>query len=78
MRSADLLGLGVFDDVIAEPLGGAHQDPHAMANSLKSYLSKSLRELSKLSIEQLLDDRYHKFRRMGKFRDLSLEESGEA
>ena len=77
MRSADLLGLGVVDDVIAEPLGGAHQDPHAMANSLKSYLSKSLRELVKLPVDEMLNQRYDKFRRMGKFRDLSLGETTE-
>jgi len=59
--------LGVVDDVIAEPLGGAHRDPHQMAARLKMYLMKSLRELVELPTGELLDGRYQKFRRMGKF-----------
>ena len=78
MRSGDLLRLGVVDDVIAEPLGGAHQDPHAMANSLKSYLVKSLRELRKRSLDELLVGRYEKFRRMGEFREQQLAEAAQA
>ena len=78
MRSGDLLGLGVVDSAIEEPLGGAHQDPHKMANSLKSYLVKSLKELSKLSTDELLEARYQKFRLMGKFHDATLAESSDA
>jgi acetyl-CoA carboxylase carboxyl transferase subunit alpha len=58
---------GVIDHVIPEPLGGAHRDPREMANSLKSYLLRYLRELRPLSIEDLLEARYMKFRRMGVF-----------
>ncbi len=73
MRSGDLVGLGVVDNVIEEPLGGAHRDPHKMANSLKSYLVKSLRELSSQPAEQLLAGRYEKFRQMGQFHDAALD-----
>ena len=58
---------GVVDDVIEEPLGGAHRDPHQMANRLKVYLQKTLRELQQLSTEDLLNARYDKFRKMGVF-----------
>jgi acetyl-CoA carboxylase carboxyl transferase subunit alpha len=58
---------GIIDHVIPEPLGGAHRDPREMANSLKSYLLRYLRELRPLSIEDLLEARYMKFRRMGAF-----------
>lgn len=65
--SEHLPGLGVVDDVIPEPLGGAHQDHQQMAVQLKQYLLKSLRELTSQSVEDLLDNRYGKFRAMGRF-----------
>jgi acetyl-CoA carboxylase carboxyl transferase subunit alpha len=65
--SQDLLRLGVVDQVIEEPLGGAHRDAYQMANRLKMYLVKTLRELVGLDGDKLLADRYAKFRRMGVF-----------
>jgi acetyl-CoA carboxylase carboxyl transferase subunit alpha len=65
MTSADLRGLGVVDDVIAEPLGGAHRAPREMANSLKTYLVRQLRDLNQQPLDQLLAKRYDKFRGMG-------------
>jgi acetyl-CoA carboxylase carboxyl transferase subunit alpha len=65
--SADLKRLGVVDDVIEEPLGGAHRDHHQMAGRLKMYLLKTLRELTTQEPKQLVDSRYEKFRRMGVF-----------
>ncbi len=65
ITSKDLAGLGVVDDVIEEPLGGAHRDPHQAAGRLKTYLLRALRELHGKPIAQLLDARYEKFRRMG-------------
>ena len=67
LTSRHLAELGVIDDVIPEPLGGAHRDPREMGNSLKSYLLRSLRELRGLPVETLLEGRYAKFRRMGVF-----------
>ncbi len=67
--SKDLPGLGVVDDVIEEPLGGAHRDQHQMATRLKAYLSKSLRQLREKPLDELLEARYQKFRRMGVFLD---------
>ncbi len=65
--STDLHEFGVIDDVIEEPLGGAQRDHHQIASRLKMYLIRSLRELQKLSTDDLLAQRYQKFRRMGKF-----------
>ena len=59
--------LGVVDDVIEEPLGGTHRDHHQMAGRMKLYLLRCLKELVGKPIEQLLEDRYQKFRRMGVF-----------
>ena len=67
MTSKDLMRLSVIDDVIREPLGGAHRDHHLMANRLKSYIRTALRELSERPTDQLLEGRYQKFRRMGVF-----------
>lgn len=65
--SADLERLGIIDAVIPEPLGGAHRDHHQTASRLKAFLVKSIRELANIPIEQLVTDRYEKFRRMGQF-----------
>lgn len=67
--SKDLLSFGVVDTVIEEPLGGAHRDHHQMASRLKQYLVKTLRELKAQPLDQLVDGRYEKFRRMGVFVD---------
>ena len=67
--SENLLKMGIVDDVIQEPLGGAHRDHHSMAANLRSYLIKNLKTLSSLPLEELLDARYKKFRKMGVFVD---------
>jgi acetyl-CoA carboxylase carboxyl transferase subunit alpha len=67
MTAGDLLRLGVIDDVIPEPLGGAHRDHRLMANRLKIYLRSMLRELTAADAEKLVELRYQKFRRMGIF-----------
>jgi acetyl-CoA carboxylase carboxyl transferase subunit alpha len=72
MTSKDLLQLGVVDDVLPEPLGGAHRDPHQMANTLKLYLRAQLRELTAIPIEELLERRYQRFRSMGTFYEKGL------
>jgi len=67
LTAADILELGcVIDDVIPEPVGGAHNDPQVAAASVKKYLKKHLDELQKLSPEELIEQRYQKFRAMSK------------
>jgi acetyl-CoA carboxylase carboxyl transferase subunit alpha len=77
LTSQHLAELGVIDEVIAEPLGGAHRDSRAMANTLKTYLLRSLRELRKVPLPALLDKRYEKFSRMGVFEAREQAVSGE-
>jgi acetyl-CoA carboxylase carboxyl transferase subunit alpha len=67
--SKDLLSFGVIDEVIPEPLGGAHRDHRGMAAALKASLVKALRRLSNVPADQLLDRRYEKFRRIGVFEE---------
>lgn len=74
--SKNLPGFGVVDDVIQEPLGGAHRDHYRMSRQLKSYLIRSLRALRKIPKDQLLNDRYDKFRRMGVYLEKQLELDG--
>ena len=56
-----------MDDVIPEPLGGAHQNHDAAIANLRKAVVHHLDELTKLPIEKLLEQRYEKFRRMGFF-----------
>jgi acetyl-CoA carboxylase carboxyl transferase subunit alpha len=62
-----LVELGLADGIIPEPLGGAHSDPAAMAETLKETLLSTISELEALSTEELLEQRYQKFRAMGRF-----------
>ncbi|MBT8045623.1 MAG: acetyl-CoA carboxylase carboxyltransferase subunit alpha [Pontiella sp.] len=63
----DLLKLKLADEVIPEPKGGAHVDHKIAADSLKTAVMKHLAELSKMSAEEIMQDRYDKFRVMGEF-----------
>ena len=65
LTAASLLELAVIDHVLPEPIGGAHRAPREMANTLKTYLTRQLRELSHQRIDDLLGARYTKFRAMG-------------
>ena len=67
ITSQHLSELGVVDDVVEEPLGGAHRDHYQMAGRLKMYLIKTLRELQRLPTDELLAQRYEKFRQIGPF-----------
>jgi acetyl-CoA carboxylase carboxyl transferase subunit alpha len=67
LTAQDLFRLRIIDDIIREPLGGAHRDQREMGNVLKAYLLRYLRELRALPTDELLEQRYQKFRRMGVF-----------
>jgi acetyl-CoA carboxylase carboxyl transferase subunit alpha len=77
LTGRDLLGFGVIDDIIPEPLGGAHRDPREMANTLKTYLLRYVRELRAQPLDVLLEARYQKFRRMGVFETAVSAEQAE-
>ena len=67
ITSNDLHALGVIDDVIEEPLGGAHRDHHQMAARIKMYLVRTLSKLVETPVDELVNSRYEKFRQMGQF-----------
>ena len=79
LTAEDLLSLGIVDEVIPEPLGGAHRDHSKMGAILKKHLTKYLGELSQVPVGDLLENRYEKFRRMGVFEEkiIRLEQEGE-
>jgi acetyl-CoA carboxylase carboxyl transferase subunit alpha len=64
--AADLLQLGVIDEVLPEPLGGAHRNGKEMARIFSESLARHLKELQGIPTEDLLQKRYEKYRRMGR------------
>ncbi|HEY4254828.1 MAG TPA: acetyl-CoA carboxylase carboxyltransferase subunit alpha [Chlamydiales bacterium] len=67
MHAEDLIELGIIDQIIAEPLGGAHHDPQAMFASVKTFIREALQQLEGIPFKQLIENRYQKFRKIGKF-----------
>ena len=65
LTADNALNLGIIDEIIDEPLGGAHSNPEEMAKILKKVLKKELLALSKYSPEELIKDRIDKFSKMG-------------
>jgi len=78
LTSADLLRMKVVDEVIQEPLGGAHRDHRVMAATLKQSLQRAIQRLSVMPIPALLERRYEKFRRMGDYEELAIREAESA
>ena len=64
----DLVSFGIVEEIIAEPQGGAHRDLAVQAETIKEAVWRHLQELSGFSAEQLVADRYEKFRKIGKFK----------
>ena len=71
LTAGDLLNFDVIDEIIPEPLGGAHRDPKALFDVLRETVGRHLDELDAMSPDELVQDRYAKFRRMGEFDDNS-------
>jgi len=71
ITAKDLIQLGLADDVVPEPLGGAHNDLEATAQNLKSHLTKALTALKRIKPARRLELRYEKFRAMGHFKERS-------
>lgn len=67
MHVEDLLELGIVDQMISEPLGGAHLDPKVAYANVKSFIKEHVEALKTVPIDILLENRYQKFRKMGKF-----------
>jgi acetyl-CoA carboxylase carboxyl transferase subunit alpha len=62
-----LLGLKIIDEVVPEPLGGAHQNHGAAIDNLRNAVAHHLDEICEIPMDTLLEERYAKFRRMGEF-----------
>ena len=77
LTSTDMSGFGLADDVIPEPLGGAHANPEKMAEILKQYLLDKLAELSKLAPDTRINDRIEKFSKMGFYDEIEITEEKE-
>jgi len=69
LNAANLKELAVVDEIIAEPFGGAHNDPAAATAALKQALLHHLGELIQLDTEKLLDARYERYRALGEYRE---------
>ncbi|HEV8375028.1 MAG TPA: acetyl-CoA carboxylase carboxyl transferase subunit alpha, partial [Candidatus Polarisedimenticolia bacterium] len=67
ITAEDLRELGVVDEVIAEPIGGAHADPRRAAELMDSVLSRQLEDLVPMDPAQRRAARYEKFRKLGRF-----------
>ncbi len=67
ITARDLLELGIVDEIIPEPPGGAHRDAAATAEAIRVAVSRVLAELAAVPLPQLLEQRYQKFRSMGRF-----------
>jgi acetyl-CoA carboxylase carboxyl transferase subunit alpha len=70
ITAQDLKELGIADEIVPEPQGGAHADPAGMASILDGVLHRQLRELSQMPHEERQQRRYEKYRRMGRFEEL--------
>jgi acetyl-CoA carboxylase carboxyl transferase subunit alpha len=67
LTAEELLKLGLIDGIVGEPPGGAHDDADAAARLVSESLVRALDSLSGLGPDQLVEQRYSKFRRMGNF-----------
>ena len=71
LSSEDLISLGIVDEIIPEPEGGAHRDYNKAAENLKNAVTKHMSELLDVPVDELLDKRYEKFRSIGVFSEES-------
>lgn len=65
LTATDLLRFGIIDEIVKEPLGGAHRDPEATAGNIKDSLLKNFQNLSSMPKDKLIEKRYEKFRKIG-------------
>lgn len=75
ITARDLKKLNLIDDVIPEPLGGAHRDPAQAARNLEDFLTQALREVTRTKIDLLLKRRYERLRNIGRFCESAEEAS---
>jgi acetyl-CoA carboxylase carboxyl transferase subunit alpha len=69
LTATDLKGMGIIDEIVPEPVGGAQRDPDLTASALKEAIRRNLASLTALSVDQLLAKRFEKFRSMGAWQE---------
>ncbi|HHT43212.1 MAG TPA: acetyl-CoA carboxylase carboxyltransferase subunit alpha [Firmicutes bacterium] len=69
----DLLKFGIIDDVITEPLGGAHRDHEFTSRQIRSFIKRYLAVIRRMDVNQLVEERLARFRRIGRFHDKSSQ-----
>ncbi|KLU40706.1 MAG: acetyl-CoA carboxylase subunit alpha [Peptococcaceae bacterium 1109] len=67
LTPADLLKFGIIDDVITEPIGGAHRDHAIMGQQMRAFIRRYLAEICKVPVDRLVEERLARFRAIGKF-----------
>jgi acetyl-CoA carboxylase carboxyl transferase subunit alpha len=73
LNAENLQDFSVVEEIIPEPLGGAHNDPTAATDALKAALERHLAELMPKPIEKLLDERYARYRALGEYREIATK-----
>ncbi|MCR2821900.1 acetyl-CoA carboxylase carboxyl transferase subunit alpha [Lederbergia panacisoli] len=75
ITATDLIELGIIDEVIPEIKGGAHKDVEGQAKEIDQVLLKALQQLQTVPVEKLIEDRYQKYKRMGKYTETNQYEN---
>ena len=70
VTAQDLKEMEIADEIIPEPTGGAHNDPEATIETVKSYILRYIKELEKLTPEKLVDERITRFEKMGRWENI--------
>lgn len=70
ITASDLFDLNVIDGIIPEPIGGAHKDPQAQSENMRSLIKETLTLLSSMDANEIIQDRYDKFRVIGEFTEI--------
>jgi len=66
-----MLEFGLIEDIVKEPLGGAHKDPEKMTKTLKAHIIKQLKEITVLDTETLLKKRIERYKNIGEFDEIT-------
>lgn len=74
LTSERLKELSLVDQILPEPLGGAHRDPGETYETVKKAITRNLNDLSRCTPTQLIEERYQKYRTMGRFRELDASD----
>ena len=76
MTAEDMHGFGIVDDIVKEPLGGAHVDPETMARNLKKHIKQQINELKDVDADKRIEQRIRKYEKMGNFVVSKVEGNG--